>query len=575
MPGFSKANPQQLYLPIIIDPEYHYEAINVENQQRNFSSLALVDAPRDRDAEEFQGVLTRIDRVPVSGERKGTGLSAESRRGDHSGCRIFRGSHRLPDRSFAFLRLRAEGSLQSKCFPAIKKSPYVLTLGPHAHFWLALGRRRQSARAKRDVPTLSAWRPICRHCWGRATQTGRAGDVANYIRNWRWFGSKARTVRGCAWPEEARSTEPEDGARFWFVEVNYTDAAPKLPLPVQIAQGDAARSIVGPPLTPCWHVSMATRKLCCTMRFGTRPFARHSFASCPTGSVCAESWRTTGAALLRCKGGSQEEALLLHVLGAEQSNSSMLFGNKLFLKLYRKLEDGVNPDVEVTRFLSERAFTGVPAFGGAIEYHSHRSEPTVVCLLQSAIAERRRRLGDNARCVGRFYERVLARKADLQNATRSAGGLFDEWLIGGIYPEKAKLLVNARARCTRRLLPLRTIRLCAGAIQRDGAAFRISKWMRRSPACICLIAKKMPQLPEQFRDEAKEVLSAEQEILAQEQRLLESPFGTHKIRIHGDYHLGQALYTGKDFVILDFEGEPARALSERSLSAPLYAMSRA
>ena len=80
-----------------------------------------------------------------------------------------------------------------------------------------------------------------------------------------------------------------------------------------------------------------------------------------------------------------------------------------------------------------------------------------------------------------------------------------------------------------------------------------------------VLQKRLPQLPEQFRDEAKEVLSAEQEILAQEQRLLESPFGAHKIRIHGDYHLGQALYTGKDFVILDFEGEPARALSERKL----------
>src|SRR5207249_11031965 len=72
-------------------------------------------------------------------------------------------------------------------------------------------------------------------------------------------------------------------------------------------------------------------------------------------------------------------------LGGEQSNSSMLFDNKFFLKLYRKLEDGVNPDVEITRFLTERAnFPHVPAFAGALEYRHEKAEPTVVCLLQSA-----------------------------------------------------------------------------------------------------------------------------------------------------------------------------------------------
>ena len=80
-----------------------------------------------------------------------------------------------------------------------------------------------------------------------------------------------------------------------------------------------------------------------------------------------------------------------------------------------------------------------------------------------------------------------------------------------------------------------------------------------------LLEKKLPDLPKTFRDEAKEVLAAEQEILGREKRLLDRRTNAAKIRIHGDYHLGQLLYTGKDFVILDFEGEPARALSERKL----------
>src|SRR6202035_3856977 len=93
------------------------------------------------------------------------------------------------------------------------------------------------------------------------------------------------------------------------------------------------------------------------------------------------------------------------VLGGEQSNSSMLFEDKFFLKLYRKLEDGINPDVEVTRFLTERAkFPYVPAFIGAIEYHRPKSEPTVLCLLQEAVASESDAWTMTLDHVGRFYE---------------------------------------------------------------------------------------------------------------------------------------------------------------------------
>jgi maltose alpha-D-glucosyltransferase/alpha-amylase len=244
----------------------------------------------------------------------------------------------------------------------------------------------------------------------------------------------------------------------------------------------------------------------------------------------------------------------------------MLFENKFFLKLYRKLEDGVNPDVEITRFLTEkRGFAHVPAFAGAIEYRREKSEPTVVCLLQAAVANEGDAWALTLDSVGRYYERVLGRKADLQIEHTPPGPLLEE-LIGGIYPQKARLLGQRTGQLHLALASDPDDRAFApepfNALSQRSVYQNMRASLRRA---FGLLQKKVADLPEAFRAEAEEVLAAEQTILAQEQRILDQRAAASKIRIHGDYHLGQALYTGKDFVILDFEGEPARPLSERKL----------
>src|SRR5438046_9942411 len=206
-------------------------------------------------------------------------------------------------------------------------------------------------------------------------------------------------------------------------------------------------------------------------------------------------------------------------MGTEQSNSSMLFDNKFFLKLYRKIEDGVNPDVEITRFLTEHTkFPNVPAFVGAIEYRRPKAEPTVVCLLQSAVTNEGDVWSLTLDAVGRYYERVLARKADLQNEIAPPGALLDE-LFGRVYPERMKLLGQRTGELH---LPI--------ASSPDDPAFRpepfnamaqrsVYQNMRASlRRAFTLLENKLCDLPATFRDEEKEVLSAEQEDLTSEKR---------------------------------------------------------
>jgi len=566
--GFSKANPQQLHLPVVIDPEYHYEAVNVENQQKNLSSLLWwmrrVIGMRKNHRAFSRGTLeflhpdnakvlaflrkTDNETVLVVVNLSRFAQSVELDLSRFSGCRLVEIFSRNP-------------------FPTIKKSRYVLALGPHSHYWFVLQPQSERRRLekKRTLPTVYA-RPELQILLNDGERVRIENEILpEYIRTCRWFGAKARNLRDMRVLEQTTISPEADAAMFWFVEVSYFDAPNETyALPVKIASGDKARAISQSApqaviarfdgresilFDAVWDADFREKLF--------RLILDRERAAGKNGNLIGTISQRPG-----------EVAIVptSHVIGAEQSNSSMLFEDKFFLKLYRKLEDGVNPDVEITRFLTERArFPNVPAFRGSIEYRRGKSAPTMVCLLQDAITSEADAWTMTLDAVGRYYERVLGRKADLQNETTPPIALLDE-LIGGIYPEKAKLLAQRTGELHLALASAPDDRLFApepfNAMAQRSVYQNMRTLLRRT---FGLLEKKIDDLPKNFRAEALEVLGAEKRILEREKRLLDRKTNAAKIRIHGDYHLGQVLYTGKDFVILDFEGEPARALSERQL----------
>src|SRR6202521_2761845 len=379
--GFSKANPQQLYLPITIDPEYHYEAINVENQQKNLSSLLWwmrrVIAMRknfkafSRGSLEFLypdnakvlAFLRRFENetliVVVNLSR--FAQSVELDLSHFSGC--------VPVEVFS-----------RNFFPRIKKSPYVITLGPHSHYWFVLRKETAASVAskERKIPMLDSAPTV-----GALLDNGQRARIERevlpaYLRSCRCFGAKARTLRGMRIIEEIPIAEKEGAAQIWFVEVSYLDGPTETyALPVQIAKDDAARALE----RSAQHAVISRlpgdgdailHDAVYDESFRKDLFTLMSAAQSTRGLKGNIVGQTSSAFPSDARAGVPAS----QVLSAEQSNSSMLFDNKFFLKLFRKLEDGVNPDVEVTRFLTTRAkFANVPAFLGAIEYRRTKTEP--------------------------------------------------------------------------------------------------------------------------------------------------------------------------------------------------------
>ncbi len=564
--GFSKANPQQLYLPVTIDPEYNFEAVNVEIQQKNLSSLLwwmrrVIGMRKNfrafsRGSLEFlhpdnSKVLVFLRRFEGETILVVANLSRFSQAVEIDLAK-FAGS--VPMEVFS-----------RNLFPPIKKTPYVLTIGPHGHYWFAFQSQKQkSAAKKRTLPTLDA-EPNLAALLSSAYRARLEREILpDYLRTCRWFGAKAKSIREMRIIEQIPVAE--DAGQLWLVQVDYTDGAPDIySLPIQLEANAAAETLARQ--TPQAVIARVGRKGYLYDGLWDPEFRAKIFQLMASGtSLKGRNGQLVGVGSSLLAQEPNDTVPASQVLNAEQSNSSMLFENRFFLKLYRKLEDGMNPDVELTRFLSEdRQFGNVPSFIGAIEYRRPRTEPTVVALLQAAAPNEGDAWALTLDAVGRYFERVLAMKGELQTVGASSGPLLNE-LLGGIYPEKAKLIGQRTGEMHLALAAETTDKRFAPEPFNAMAQRSVYQSMRASlRRAFALLQKKLPDLPEAFRAEAAQVLAAEQQILTAEQETLGRHATASKIRIHGDYHLGQALYTGKDFVILDFEGEPARPLSERKL----------
>src|SRR6185369_1955857 len=245
------------------------------------------------------------------------------------------------------------------------------------------------------------------------------------------------------------------------------------------------------------------------------------------------------------------DTLDAQVLKVEQSNTAIVYGQRLFLKLFRKLEPGINTDLEITRFLNEEtSFANTPRLAGALEYES-----MTLGLLQGYTKNSGDAWQYTLDSISRFFDRILSDS----NAAEQMKHPNDE-LIGG-YLADAELLGRRTAEMHIALASRDDIPAFAPEPFTPHYQRSIYQSMRtQAVQTLQLLRRRAKDNPE-----AQMVIAREAELQKRFRAVLDGRISGQRIRTHGDYHLGQVLYTGNDFVIIDFEGEPLRPLSERRI----------
>jgi maltose alpha-D-glucosyltransferase/alpha-amylase len=581
--GFSTATPARLYSPVIMDPVWGYEAINVESQQGDPSSL--LNWMRNMVA------LRKLFRVFGRGTIE---FLDPPNRKVLAYIRQFEGEQVLCVANLSRFAQpvdldlsKLEGAVPVEMlgyveFPTVGRHPYRLTLAPYSFLWLELQRRPEAedgaAAPEYEAPLeiTIGWRSVFE---GPGLLRLETESLLEYLPKQRWFAGKSRQLKSTRILDSV--VLEKSGSALALVEVQFESGAPDVYLLVfAMAFGDAAEElrrlapnavitgIVAEEEIGILHDGVFSDQTC-TELLSLMQNARELTLS--HGLI--RSVRGRGLQSLMA---SDAESLAVRRGSAEQSNTSILFGDRFILKLFRRQDVGVNPDCEVGRYLTEKAnFDRVPPFAGSIEYESKEGQSLTLAMLQGLVLNE----GDGWKWTIEELDRYYEHCATVPIPENLGDELASVLELSAQPPSSAArehvgLYLESAATLGRRTAEMHL----ALASSTDDPAFSpepfapeelqflIKELQDHAAAVFDVLKERVSSLPDELLEIAASVLSRRRRILQHF-----ATFGTRdsggqlpqRIRIHGDYHLGQVLRVKTDFVILDFEGEPARSLAYR------------
>jgi len=577
--GFSEANPQKLYLPVIIDPGYKYESINVEAQQMNPSSLLWWMKRIINTRKQFKAFGRGKIHFLAPANAK---VLAFTRVYEKEVILVLANLSRFSQAAELELP-EFEGQIpveifSNNKFPKITDRPYLFTMAPHGYYWFLLEKEEGHVEDKPSLPKIqvSRWQEVFS---GKNLQQMEKRIIEGYVKQCRWFGSKAKVIKSLKVRDNISLVDKNNFYNWLIVDIQYNEGLSELyQLPVAFIRNTEEERLK----------QIDKKGIIANLTLGEEEgmlidgiydenFRNTLFQHLMKGQKAKNGrdyvgFHSNGKFKLK-----SEPEIQSKILSAEQSNTSVIYNGKYFMKLYRKVDNTLNPDLEITRFLTEKAqFANVPNFVGDISlYHNDKSR-TVLAMIQEAIPNQGDAWEYTKDALQRYFERVLTlpptekRPEVLESVTQplSYDHLPDDLkeLLGGVFSERMYLLGKRTGEMHQALISQpdeKDFEQEAFSLHYQRSLYSSLQSLTR--ASFQSLRQNLKNLPENMRKEAEAVLQAKDQVLTIFKRIYSHKIDTMKIRNHGDFHLGQVLWTGKDFIIIDFEGEPAKPYSERRL----------
>ena len=575
--GFSRADPQRLFLPPIMDPIYGFEAVNVEAQSRDPSSLLnwmrRMLAVRRHLRPFGRGKLTLLH----PGNRK---ILAYLREYEDEAVLCVANLSRSAqpvELDLSRFRGRVPVELMGRAgFPPIGDLPYLLTLHGHGFFWFRLAQDtevpawHEERLAPVELPMLvlfDGWNSFFHDRvvpWRismaekvRAQLEERA--LPHFVVAQRWYAAKGSAVQRVSLVDNAEWAGAQGSWLLTLVRAHSASGAEAdyfVPLSLLWEDTDEARIHVAAPVT----VAKARQQA----RIGVLADALADEAFCNAlvkAMADGRELKSTGGSFRFWHTGvfgtlvPEGETLALRPAGTPGSNSAVRLGERLFLKIYRRLQSGINPELEIGCFLTDVAhFAHTIPVAGAIEYESQAGERLAIGMLQSFVVNQ----GDGWGYTVDYLDRFLEEERRKTNGSPKSADQH------GAYLALIRTLGLRTAQLHRALAtPSDNPAFEPEPVQPDDLRAWVDGVMREAQSTLEILESRRKQLGGFAAALADRLLAAPDALTKEISRLVPRHITAKKIRHHGDYHLGQVLVARNDFVIIDFEGEPGRSLEER------------
>jgi maltose alpha-D-glucosyltransferase/alpha-amylase len=592
--GFSRANPQQLYLPLIVDHEYHHESVHVEAQQRNPHSLLWwmrrLIALRRRHLAFGRG---RVELLHPNNRRVLAFLRRYREEQILVVANLSRFTQYVELDLSAFRGLAVFELFGRTAFPPIDARPYVLTLAPYAFHWFALEPRPVAATllpmggTKPPMPILTVSAPWEAVLDGK-DESGMAEVLLGYLERCRWFGGRGERILSMQLLEAVTVTAKTTPTYLTVYQIEYAGRDPEIyVLPLAVAAGIYAEKVLHhhpqaviarlhlPGLgggakrvlyDAMWEPRFVLTLLAAIVR---RRRLRGQIGTLQ--SICT-------ATVARGRGVGLSMRMPISP-PRDESNTTVVCGEWGVLKLYRRADVGTQPELEIGHVLTTRSFAHSPAVIGSLEHHQRRRGPMALALVQRFVPHTR----DAWEFTLTSLRRDL-RRARLSSVHVPAVSLTVAALLDGAVREPPPLarqsfgpMLELASRLGQRTAELH-LTLAAETGDPAFAPEPLTALDRRplyqslrnlSLPVFQTLRQHRPTLDGTAQRAARQVLAREAEVLGSFRALLQRPLTAKRLRCHGNYHLKQVLCTGTDLVIIDFEGEPARPLFERRLKRPV------